>query len=507
VFYEVFVRSFRDSDGDGVGDLRGLIEKLDYINDGAPGGDDIEANAIWLMPIFESPSYHGYDVVDYRSIDAEYGSMADFRDLVAACEARGVRLVLDFVMNHTSSAHPWFVESAGSAAATRRSWYVWRDDNPGWGQPFGAGADVWHLKSNAYYYGIFWEGMPDLNYRTPAVLEEMASAGELWLKEGAAGFRVDAARYLVESASGQLAEQPETHAVFREFRKRMDAARPGGAYLVAEAWTTRANMVTYYGDGAEFPQAFDFDLQLALERAAKKGQAALLRSELGLQKASGAPWKYSATFVGNHDIDRLSFRLNDTQQRAVAVLLFTLPGTPYVYYGDEYGMRMALVSGDQAKRAPMAWNADPKAGFTEGTPWSPLAPQHATHNVESQLGEPGSLLNLYRELVRLRRAEPALRSELVLPIETGSDAVFAMLRPYEGGAFLVLTNLGPEVVALDAVNLSEYGSVLGLGPFRATVRFGGGSTEAPFDALGAVPTGGPLSPGGSRVLKIDAAGR
>ncbi len=205
-FYQVFVRSFADSDGDGVGDLRGLTERLDYLNDGDPGtGNDLGVTGIWLMPIFESPSYHGYDVVDYEAVDREYGSLADFRALTEAAHERGIRVILDLVLNHSSSQHPWFLDSASSPASPRRGWYVWRDQNPGWAPPWGGTAPTWHANpfGPGFYYGVFWSGMPDLNFASADVVDEAERLARLWLDRGAAGFRLDAVRYLIETGAGR----------------------------------------------------------------------------------------------------------------------------------------------------------------------------------------------------------------------------------------------------------------------------------------------------------------
>jgi glycosidase len=198
VFYQVFVRSFQDSDGDGVGDLRGLIARLDYLNDGRPGeGEDLGVDGIWLMPVHESPSYHGYDVVDYENIDREYGTNEDFARLCAEAKKRGMRVILDLVVNHSGVAHPWFSDPA------RRDWYVRRDDDPGWTQPWGSGP-TWHRGEDGYYHGIFWSGMPDLNWRNPALRSEMARLARLWLDRGASGFRLDA----TPCSSGRTGPRP-----------------------------------------------------------------------------------------------------------------------------------------------------------------------------------------------------------------------------------------------------------------------------------------------------------
>src|SRR5205085_5554719 len=228
VVYEVFVRSFSDSDGDGKGDLAGLIKKLDYLNDGDPStSTDLGVDAIWLMPIFASPSYHGYDTTDYESINPAFGTSADFDAVIAAAHQRGIKVILDLVLNHTGSGHPWFVDSAASPASAHRNWYVWSATDPGWTPPWGGGGDTWHFLNGSYYYGVFFSGMPDLNYRSQAVGDEMKRIAKVWLDRGADGFRLDAARYLIENGSGGGQEdQPETHAFWKEFSAYVRSVKP-----------------------------------------------------------------------------------------------------------------------------------------------------------------------------------------------------------------------------------------------------------------------------------------
>ena len=236
VFYEVFVRSFADSDGDGKGDLRGLLAKLDYLNDGDPATTaDLGVDALWLMPVFESPSYHGYDVVDYRAIERDYGTAADLDALVVAAHARGVRVIVDLVLNHTSVEHPWFRESASSPSSPRRDWYLWSPTDLGWTQPWNPeSGSCWHERNGAFYYALFWSGMPDLNYRTPAVREEAKAIASFWLARGVDGFRLDAARHLVEDGPGPaLVDTPETHAFWKEFAAHVRSVKPD-AVLVGE---------------------------------------------------------------------------------------------------------------------------------------------------------------------------------------------------------------------------------------------------------------------------------
>ncbi|MFP5247713.1 MAG: alpha-amylase family glycosyl hydrolase, partial [Thermoanaerobaculia bacterium] len=203
VFYEIFVRSFADSNGDGIGDLQGLISKLDYLNDGDPNTTaDLGIEGIWLMPIFESPSYHGYDTVDYETIERDYGTNADFKQLLEEAHKRGIRVIVDFVVNHTSNQHPWFVESASSPSSPKRNWYVWSPTSFGWGPPWGGNAPTWHAANGMYYYGVFWSGMPDVNWTNPESKNEMLRLARHWLNEGVDGYRLDATRYLIETGGG-----------------------------------------------------------------------------------------------------------------------------------------------------------------------------------------------------------------------------------------------------------------------------------------------------------------
>jgi len=253
VVYEVFVRSFRDSDGDGKGDLAGLISKLDYLNDGDPAtATDLGIDAIWLMPIHPSPSYHGYDVTDYDGVNPDYGSSATMDTLIAECHKRGIKVILDFVPNHTSIQHPWFVDSATSVTSSHRDWYVWTPTNPGWTQPWGTGPTWYQVSgSGPWYYVVFWSGMPDLNWRNAAVRAEMDGIAGHWLTRGVDGFRLDAVRYLIEEGPGLQQDRPETHTCLGNWTAGVLAANPH-AMVVGESWADcdRASV----GGGREHPR-------------------------------------------------------------------------------------------------------------------------------------------------------------------------------------------------------------------------------------------------------------
>lgn len=502
VMYEVMVRSFQDSDGDGIGDLPGLLARLDYLNDGAPGGDDLGVDGLWLMPIFAAGSYHGYDTMDYRTIDPAYGTTADLDALVAACRARGIHVVLDLVLNHTSRKHPWFVAASASTDDPRRDWYLWRDENPGWLQPFGAGSGgVWHRSGGTYYYGLFSGEMPDLNLREPAVVAELTDVARSWLGHGVAGFRLDAARYLVESESGALADQPETHTFWQTFRATL-ATTTSDVYLVGEVWSERASVATYAPGGDELHQAFDFDLQYALRDAASNGRASTLQAALQAQEQAGTPWGFAATFVGNHDLARVAGSLSESGQRAATFLLLTLPGTPYLYYGDELGLGPSPVGGDRAKRGPMAWDAGPNAGFTDAaTPWNPLADDADRHHVAAARADPASLWTTTRDLIALRHAHSALAGDGLRVIPVANAAVFAMVRHDDAGAYLALVNLGASTATVGDLDVSRAGDVLGAAPVAAAVVFGSGVNLA-VQGWERVSSGSPLAPGEGRVVRL-----
>ncbi|HVG60936.1 MAG TPA: alpha-amylase family glycosyl hydrolase [Hyalangium sp.] len=447
VFYEVFVRSFADSNGDGVGDFNGLTAKLDYLR-------DLGVEALWLMPVFESPSYHGYDVVDYEKVDSEYGTQEDFDRLVREAHRRGIRIVLDFVINHTSAQHPWFVESSSAPSSLKRNWYVWRQDDPGWIQPFGKGR-VWHSKGDAYYYGIFWGGMPDLNYRSPEVRAEVKRLASLWLERGVDGFRLDAARHMVEKGPGQEQnDTPETHAFWKEFSAHVRSVRPD-ALLVGEVWSESKDILRYYGatdrvpGGDELPMLFYFPMGEAILNSLNAGDAAPLSARLEEMSTAFPRGVLTAPFLTNHDQVRVATQLEgqEGRLRTASAVLLTLPGTPFLYYGEEIGLPNGPQTErdrDPAKRRPLPWDGSEKGGFTTGKPWAPFVEGWQQRNVAAQLGDTGSLLHRYRLLIHVRRASPALRLGTLRPLPRSetAPAMVAFLREAGGERVLVVHNLG-----------------------------------------------------------------
>jgi alpha-amylase len=468
--YEIFVRSFADSDGDGVGDIPGLIEKLDYINDGTPAADrDLGARCIWLMPVAASPSYHGYDVSNYYRVNPEFGTNEDFRRLVAEAHRRGIRVLVDMVLNHASSEHPYFKSAQLDTASPYRDWFRWSPTDPGttgpWGQP------VWHRSPvrEEWYYGIFWHGMPDLNYDHPPVREEAKRVATFWLDSmGVDGFRLDAIPYLVEEG-GKLSGTPGTHAILREYAAHIRRVAPD-AFTVGEVWDSIGAMLPYYPD--QLDGHFSFESSEAILAAVRTGSAReLYASFLRLQRAF--PAERWSPFLRNHDQTRTVTALGGDTARArmAATLLLTLPGLPFVYYGEEIGM-----SGDKPDprlRTPMHWRRAPAAGFTTGVPWEPLQPDSMTANVEAMEGDRGSLLHLHRRLIHLRASHPALGAGTLVPLETSEAAVAAYLRRDGDDVVLVVANLGSAPI--EGVTISSGARVLPSGRYAARGLLGDAS--------------------------------
>ena len=451
VFYQVFVRSFADDDGDGVGDLAGLTDKLDYLNDGDPAtDDDLGVDGLWLMPIFESPSYHGYDVVDYLSVDEEYGSNIELRRFLKQAKARGLRVIVDFVMNHSGRDHPWF-QASTIPGSPFRDWYVWRGDNPGWTQPWGDGP-TWHKsphEDGSFYYGIFWGGMPDLNFAHPPVREAMKQLARHWLAFGLDGFRLDATRHLFANGPGeQQNSQPATYAFLREFAAAVRAT-DATAILVGENWTSTEKIAPFFGStekiagGDQLPMNFNFPLADAIVRGLRDGTAFEVMEVLDEMAELYPEGIIDAPFLRNHDQMRLATELgaHEEKQRAAAAVLLTLPGVPFLYYGEEVG----LLNGgperyDPLKRTPMPWNDEPGGGFTDGEPWHAFAPGRETSNVDAQTGDSDSLLSHYRRWIRLRKSSEALRLGTLERLDLGGSDLLAFVRRSGNESVLVLHN-------------------------------------------------------------------
>lgn len=445
VFYEIFVRSFRDSDGDGIGDFNGIIEKLDYL-------EGLGIKGIWLMPIHPSPSYHGYDVTDYYAVNPDYGTMEDFKRLLEEAHHRDIRIIIDFVMNHTSSRHPWF-QSALTPGSQYKQWYVWSESDPGTPGPWGAKA--WYRASNGgYYYAIFWDQMPDLNYENPAVREEMKKVTSFWLEEvGVDGFRLDAVRYVVEG--DQLADSKANHAFLEEWGEHYRSIDPQ-AFSVGEAWTDNVNVREYTNTNRELDSAFNFDLSAAMGTLSQ-GNTTSFRFVLQTT-IRDFPEQDNANFLTNHDMPRVMNVLGvDREQKAklASGILLTAPGIPFIYYGEEIGM--SGTKPDELIRTPMQWRNKPGAGFTDGEPWQPVNSDFTTVNVAQQEGEADSLLETYRTFIQLRNEHSALRVGRTYVAESNSNKIVSYLRVSSDETLLVLFNIDDEP-------LSDYRLDLSVGP-------------------------------------------
>jgi len=496
VFYEVFVRSFSDSDGDGIGDLQGLIDKLPYL-------DDLGVTALWLMPITESPSYHGYDTTDYFTVEPDYGSNEDFTALVDAAHERDMEVIVDLMLNHTSTEHPWFIDSASSPDSDKRDWYVWSESDSGertdWGAP------VWHELNGAYYLGLFWEGMPDLNYRNPEVTEQMHEVARFWLEEmGADGFRLDAVRHLIEE-DGDFDGTAPTHEWLAQWDDFVDSVDPE-ALTVGEVWDDTAQVAPYVVDD-EVDLAFEFTLAESLIASVDDGDPDMFTDALESVLAAYPPGQF-APFLTNHDQNRVMSQLfgDVAKAKLAASALLTLPGVPFVYYGEEIGM--LGVKPDEQIRTPMQWDATEGAGFTSGTPWEPVNDDYPELNVAAQDADPDSLLNHYRTLLAVRAAHPALGLGSVQVLESTCESLHAALRRTADGAdtVLVMVNFADEPATGCAVSAGS--SDLAEGTLSGTDAIGGEPAEAlEVGADGAISDYAPLptlAPGAVAVVELSA---
>ncbi|MCI0672152.1 MAG: alpha-glucosidase [Myxococcaceae bacterium] len=472
IIYQIYPRSFADSNGDGVGDLPGITAHLDYLQ-------ELGVDGLWLSPIYPSPMKDfGYDISDYRSIDPVFGTMADFEELVREAHARGIRVILDMVMNHTSDQHPWFEASRSSKDNPRRDWYLWRPGKDGgppnnWLSVFGGSAWEKDERTGEYYLHLFHTSQPDLNWRNPEVTAAMMDIWRFWLDKGVDGFRLDVAHFLVKDAG--LPDNPskfgltpytrqrhehhinlaETHAVWKEFRKLLDTYPDRMA--VAEADLDAVGAEGYYGSGDdELHLTFNFGLFWRRWRASEVQRVVVDWN----QRIPSAGWP--CWVLSNHDFGRHVSRWaagthTDARARVAAALLLTLRGTPFLYYGEELAMRRAYIPraeivdppglrywplylGRDGLRTPMQWTPGPTAGFSTGKPWVRVGPEAERLNVEVESKDPDSVLSWYRTLIRLRRETPALKLGSFEPWFEKPRSVMAYTREHEGQSVAVALN-------------------------------------------------------------------
>ncbi|MCB9134078.1 MAG: alpha-glucosidase C-terminal domain-containing protein [Anaerolineales bacterium] len=496
ITYQIYPRSFQDSNADGVGDLPGVTSRLDYLK-------NLNVGAVWLSPIYPSPMHDfGYDVADYCDIHPMFGTMADFDHLLAETHKRGMKLILDLVPNHTSDEHPWFLESRSSRANPKRDWYLWRDPAPDGGVPnnwlshFGGPAWTFDEKTGQYYLHQFVKQQPDLNYRNPEVVAALMNTMRFWLDKGVDGFRVDVIGLMMKDPDfrdeplnpdwdGKIpwmrihhiytANLPEVHDLVRQMRAVLDSY--DDRMMVGETYLPNDELMKYYGTPGKLECHLPFNFQLI---RIPRWDAALVRSMVDAYEAALPPFAWPNWVLGNHDQHRLATRYGPAQARVANMLLLTLRGAPTCYYGDEIGMEdvpipldrvmdppainqpeIAHIVGRDPERTPMQWDTTPNAGFSPAgvETWLPLADDHATRNVAVQSTDPASMLTYYRALTTLRQSTPALTVGAYQSVDAGSPDVFAYLRSDGDTRLLVVLNFSGDSQAL---NLSAVGSVAGV---------------------------------------------
>ncbi|MGL5167405.1 MAG: alpha-amylase family glycosyl hydrolase [Afipia sp.] len=488
ILYQIYPRSFQDSNGDGVGDLRGIIARLSYLR-------KLGVDALWLSPIFPSPMEDfGYDISDYTGVDPLFGTLDDFDALVAAAHDLGLKVILDLVPNHTSDKHPWFIESRSSKNNPKRDWYIWREGRGegappnNWLSEFGGSSWEFDVRTGQYYYHAFLRTQPDLNWRNPDVRRAMHDVMRFWLRRGVDGFRVDVMWHLIKDdllrdnppnpdfAPGRQpyerliplysTDRPEVHAVVAKMRQVIDEF--DDRVLIGEIYLPPEKLVAYYGrdlTGAHLP--FNFAL-ISTPWNAQAVAKLIDGYEAALPPAAWPNW-----VLGNHDRQRIASRVGHDQARVAAMLLLTLRGTPTLYYGDEIGMPQVKIPPDRVRdpweknlpgigvgrdgcRTPMQWDSTPHGGFSAGEPWLPLDKNSARENVTAERQNATSMLSLYRALIDLRRTKPELALGAYRPVSVTSE-LLVFEREHQGQRLLVALNLGAASVA---TNIRLRGRVL-----------------------------------------------
>ncbi len=523
VFYQIYPRSFSDTNGDGIGDLQGILEHLDHLK-GAP--DSLDIDAVWLSPIYPSPNFDfGYDIVDHEAVDPAFGTLELFDTLVQECHKRDIKVVLDLVMNHTSHQHPWFLESCSARDNPRRDWYLWADPLPHrrppnrWKSAFGGSGWEWHEGTGQYYYHMFLREQPDLNWRNPEVRERMFQTMRFWLDRGVDGFRLDVFNAYVKDnllrdnplKLGRRPydmqrhiydlDRPELLEVLQEVRKVTDDYPD--RVLVGEPLGSDPDIAARYaGDGSDLLQmVFNFDFTerpwhpAHFQRAIRRWDSAL------------HPNAQPCYVLSNHDVSRHASRFgggenSDARAKVAAAMLLTLRGTPFLYAGEEIGLKDTPIPyieikdplgkrywpffrGRDGCRAPMPWNSSQHGGFTSGQPWMRITPEYATRNVEAQKQDPDSVYHFYRKLIALRRTSPALLHGRWLPMIAKPTRVLAYLRECADQTLLVALNFTNVPVRVNLCSaLPPYRWKLRLSSSRSGhERLRGTSTRISLDAF------------------------
>lgn len=452
VYYEIFVRSFADSNGDGVGDLNGITAKLDYLK-------WLGVSGLWLTPINPAVSYHGYDVSNYFAVNPQFGTMAAFHRLLREAHARGIKVLIDMVLNHTSDRSPWF-QQALNPKSPYHDWYTWAGKATNLAAQSSVGTPAWHPRDGQYYLGDFSDGMPDLNYDNPAVRREMIKVGRFWLSQGVDGFRLDATTQIYIDFRSDI-DSPravgKNIAWWQQYHDALRATDPSVFLLGEVPATTEAQAAPYY---AALNSVFDFPLAKVLVVAAASERSPNLGGYVAqawrsFQRNARGPI-VDSPFIGNHDRDRVLDQLhgNMSHMRMAAAMLLTMPGHPFVYYGEEIGMHG--VKPDPGIREPMRWDRKPhQAGET----WWEAAPDNASPglSVAAERGNPQSLLHFYRRLIHWRMELPALRDGVIAPYPTDGGAISAYTRADRAQRLLVIHNLSgiARSVALPDVSFRD----------------------------------------------------
>ncbi len=482
VIYQIYPRSFQDSDGDGIGDLKGILQRLDHL-------EALGVDAIWLSPVFPSPmADFGYDVSDYCDVDPLFGSLADLDKLIAEAHARKLRVILDFVPNHSSDQHPWFIESRSSRLSAKRDWYIWQDPAAdggppnNWGSTFGGSAWDYDAATGQYFYHAFLKEQPDLNWRHPQVQAAMHDVLRFWMRRGVDGFRIDVLWHLMKDPQfrdnpvnpdwqpgmpditrtlrTQSCDHPDILGIVEGLRNVADEFED--RVLIGELYRPLERLVDYYGPqgkGVHLP--FNFHLMDVEWRA--RDLAELVQTYEGLLPEGAWPnW-----VLGNHDQPRIASRLGPEQARIAMMLLLTLRGTPTLYQGDELGLPDAIVAADQVRdpwalrepdanvgrdpqRSPMPWDGGTHSGFSSAKPWLPLVDHWRTLNVAVQEGDAGSMLALTRQLLKVRRSSQAL-SLGTYRLICAEGTLLVYERRWEEERKLIALNLGSEPVELRGI--------------------------------------------------------
>jgi alpha-glucosidase len=466
IIYQVYPRSFKDSNGDGIGDLQGIIDKLDYLNDGTENSLGIDA--IWISPFYPSPmADFGYDISDYCAVDPIFGSQETFDWLVQEAHKRNIRVIVDYVPNHTSNQHPWFIESRSSRDNPKRNWYFWRDRKldgnlpNNWGSMFGGSVWEWDDKTRQYYFHQFAKEQPDLNWRNPEVYKAMMDVLRFWLGRGVDGFRMDVVYFILKHPD--LPDQPENLAanislpandlysrqqhiydhdysgvldIIHDFRRVMDEY--GETCGIGELWLDLPRWIRYYGEnGKGLHLPFNFRL------IGLPFDATLMRNSVAELEAALPSYGWPNYVLGSHDVHRIASRYGLVQARVAAMMLLTLRGTPTLYNGDELGLENGAISPDKIQdpqgkilgpernrdvcRTPIQWDSSSHAGFSSAEPWLPVSDDYQMRNVAAESAAPTSILNLYRKLIWYRRRTPALYGGKYEALNS-SEGTFVYLR-------------------------------------------------------------------------------